>query len=73
MGKGYYWEAAERRRGLEERFEDVDFEEGILPTLHDFTLAELTEKTGLSASYLGEVRRGEKVPSLEHWTSLTHL
>lgn len=49
----------------------MDFKEEILPELHEFTLAELSEETGLSAGYLGEVRRGEKVPSLKHWEALT--
>ena len=66
-------EEAERQHGLEERFKDVDFKEEILPHLDEFTLRELSEKTGLSPSYLGEIRRGEKVPSIKHWSTFLFL
>lgn len=67
------WEEAERQRELKGRFADVDFEEEVLPSLDEFTLAELSEKTGLSPSYLSEIRRREKVLSLEYWKSLVQL
>lgn len=58
---------------LEDRFEGVDFQDEIRPVLDRFTLRELSEKTGLSTGYLGEIRRGETVPNLEHWLTLQEL
>lgn len=62
-----------KRQELEDRFRDVNFDDDIRPLLNKHTLRELAEETGLSSSYLGEIRRGEKEPSLEHWDSFLDL
>lgn len=63
------------QRELKERFEDVEFEEDILPKLRelDATHREIAEAVGTSHSYIGEILRGEKTPSLEYWEAFTQL
>lgn len=66
-------EEAERQKNLEEQFADIDFKEENRPELENCTLRKLSEKPGLSTGYLGEIRRGETVPCLEHWAVLRDL
>lgn len=60
-------EAAPQRE-FKERFEDVEFEADILPKLRDLdaTHREIAEAVGTSRSYIGEILRGEKSPSLKY-------
>lgn len=60
-------------RKLKEQFEDVDFEKEILARLEGMTQREVAEAVGLSRSYVGEIMRGETVPSLEHWEAFEVL
>lgn len=53
---------------LKERFEDVDFHEGIRPELpEDWTHREIAEAVNLSRPFVSDIMRGEKTPSLEYW------
>lgn len=62
-------------RELKERFEGVDFQRDILPELQqvDATHQEIAEAVGLCRSYVSEIMRAEKVPSLDHWDDLANL
>lgn len=67
------WEHAEQQPNLEEKFADVDFDDDILPLVADYTLQDVSEATGLPPSYVGEIRRAEKVPNLERWDQFLQL
>lgn len=57
------------QRELKEKFEDVEFEEDILPELQELDLKhrEIADAVGLSRPFISAVLRGEKIPSLEYW------
>jgi CRISPR-associated endonuclease Cas1 len=46
------------------------FEREILPAIRQVPLRELMRATGLSLSYVSQIRRGEKVPHPRHWAQL---
>jgi hypothetical protein len=46
------------------------FAREILPAIQDVPLSELVRATGLTHSYLSQVRRGDKVPHPGHWPAL---
>lgn len=59
---------------LKERFSGVDFHEDIVPELpEDWTHREIAEAVDLSRSFVSDVMRGEKTPSLECWESFARL
>lgn len=62
-------------RKLKERFEDIDFEEDILPELRHLEAShrEIAEAVGLSRSYVSRILRGERVPHRQHWAALAEL
>lgn len=62
-------------RKLNERFESLDFEDDILPELRqlDASHREIAESVGLCRSYVSEILRGDKVPSLSKWSTLVSV
>jgi len=45
----------------------------ILPELVNFSVAEIAEATGLSATYCGRIRRGTQMPAARWWGALERL
>jgi hypothetical protein len=49
------------------------FEKEIRPKLKTVSLLETMRATGLSQTYCGMIRRGVRVPHLQHWEALRQL
>lgn len=66
-------QTGKERAKMKERWEDVDFEEEILSGLESYEYQEIADQVGLSARYVGEIMRGERVPKLKHWEAFAEL
>lgn len=61
------------RASVEERWEDVIFEEEILPSLESYQYQEIADEVGLSRRYVTRIMNGKRVPSREHWGAFAEL
>jgi hypothetical protein len=53
--------------------EEGVFEREILPGIRRVPLAELQRETGLSHTYVSDIRRGKYVPHPQHWPAFRRL
>ncbi len=66
-------EAAEWKQQETEPVDLSTFQREILPLIQSVPLSHLVKTTGLSLSYVSQIRRGERVPHPRHWKALSSV